>query len=225
MPIVNPLWIEIAGRAGVTLSAAQGEAMGRYLDLLLAANERMNLTRITDRAAAEEQHVADALTLLAWMPGAPHRLVDVGSGGGVPGLVLAIARPDVEILLVESTNKKAQFLREATGGLGLKNVTIAAERAEALAKDERREGFDVCTARAVADLETLAGWCLPLVRVGGKLLAMKGPRIADELPVARQAIRAAGGGEAAVHPAGLGQHVVVEIRKQRTTKPRGRQRP
>src|SRR4051794_31430954 len=104
------LWQDLALRAGINVSEAQIQLLHRYLDLLIAGNQRMNLTRITDRAAAEVQHVGDALTLLPFLPGTSHRLADVGSGGGVPGIPLAIVRPDAQVTLVESTKKKAIFL-------------------------------------------------------------------------------------------------------------------
>ena len=97
------LWSELAARAGVTLTAGQLDRLSRYLDLLLDANRTMNLTRIVDRRSAEVQHVGDALTLLPLLPPGPHRLADVGSGGGVPGIPLAVARPDAQVLLIEST--------------------------------------------------------------------------------------------------------------------------
>src|SRR4051794_23310171 len=91
---VHELWSQLAARAGITLSERQDALLSQYLDLLLAANARMNLTRITDRAAAELHHVGDALTLLPFLPGAAHKIADVGTGGGVPGIPLAIVRPD-----------------------------------------------------------------------------------------------------------------------------------
>ena len=102
---VNELWDTIAARAGVVLSDAQRGQLSRYIDLLLEANQRMNLTRIASREAAEVQHVGDALTVLPFLPKEAHRLVDVGSGGGVPGIPLAVARPDVVVILIESTKK------------------------------------------------------------------------------------------------------------------------
>src|SRR5215217_1951563 len=110
---MNALWNDLTARAGVTLSDEQHALLSRYLDLLLAANATMNLTRITDRAAAEVQHVGDSLTLLPFLPKDAHRLADVGTGGGVPGIPLAIVRPDARVLLIESTKKKAAFLRSA----------------------------------------------------------------------------------------------------------------
>lgn len=212
----DELWIDIASRAGVALTDQQRRALHDYLDLLLEANQRMNLTRIADRAAAEVQHVGDALTVLPFLPNRPHDLVDVGSGGGVPGIVLAIARPDVKVVLLESTQKKARFLQEAAAKLALANVTVVAERAETAGRGSLRESCDVAVARAVGAMDFLVEWCLPLVKKGGRMLAMKGARIAEELPAAQKAIRLLGGGDPVVHPVelpGAEHHVVVEIPK------------
>ncbi|HSU67674.1 MAG TPA: 16S rRNA (guanine(527)-N(7))-methyltransferase RsmG [Tepidisphaeraceae bacterium] len=199
------------------LTSGQLELLSRYLDLLLQTNERMNLTRITDRVSAEVQHVGDALTLLPYIPAGPLRLADVGSGGGVPGLPLAIARPDAEVLLLEATKKKATFLSQAAGELGLTNIRVSDLRAEDAGRDPNfRETFDVVCARAVGTLDWLAEWCLPLVKKGGRMLAMKGPRAAEELPLAEHAIRLLGGGSPDVHPAdlpGSRNHVIIQIRK------------
>jgi 16S rRNA (guanine527-N7)-methyltransferase len=213
---VNTLWNELAARAGVVLSDGQREQLSRYIDLLFEANQRMNLTRIASREAAEVQHVGDGLTVLPFLPKGAHRLVDVGSGGGVPGVVLAVARPDVSVVLLEATKKKATFLVDAAGKLGLGNVTVVAERAEMAGRGELREACDVAVARAVGAMDFLVEWCLPLVKKGGRMLAMKGARIAEELPAAQKAIRLLGGGEAVVHPVelpGAEHHVVVEIAK------------
>ena len=217
---MNPLWTELATRAGLTLSERQHDQLARYLDLLLAANQRMNLTRITDRTAAEVQHIGDALTVLPFLPKGQFRLADVGSGGGVPGIPLAIARPEAQVMLVESTKKKATFLKEAAAQLGLENLSVSEWRAEQVGRSNSRETFDVATARAVATLDWLAEWCLPLVKRGGKLLAMKGARAAEELPAARKAIKWVGGGEAVVQPIelpGTEHRVIVEIPKVQRT--------
>ncbi|MEA2708794.1 MAG: rRNA (guanine527-N7)-methyltransferase [Phycisphaerales bacterium] len=213
---MNTLWNELASRAGIELSAAQHEKLGRYLDLLFEANARMNLTRITDRAAAELQHIGDSLTVLPHLPAGAIRVADVGSGGGVPGIPLAIARPDATFLLIESTKKKAAFLKQAIETLELKNASVSEWRAEEVGHSNSRESFDVALARAVATLDWLAEWCLPLVKKGGKMLAMKGPKVVDELPAARRPIKLTGGGEAIVHPIalpGTEHRVIVEIPK------------
>src|SRR5688500_15919869 len=162
-PSHPPLWSALAARAGVTLTTAQHDLLARFLDLLLDANRTMNLTRIVDRASAEVQHVGDALTLLPFLPQVPLRLADVGSGGGVPGIPLAIARPDAQVLLIESTKKKAAFLRSAAAELKLENVSVSEWRAEDVGRSNSRETFDVAVARAVGALVWLVDSSLPLV--------------------------------------------------------------
>jgi 16S rRNA (guanine527-N7)-methyltransferase len=213
---MTELWNQLAAKADVTLSMGQHDLLSRYIDLLLEANQRMNLTRIADRPAAEVQHVGDALTVLPFLPKETFRLVDVGSGGGVPGVILAIARPDAKVVLLEATKKKAAFLQEVVTALGLANVKVMPERAESAGRGELRESRDVAVARAVGAMDFLVEWCLPLVKKGGRMLAMKGARIVDELPAAKKAIRLLGGGEAVVHPVelpGTEHRVIVEIPK------------
>jgi len=215
--LMNPLWNELASGQ---LTDSQHVLLSRFLDLLIAGNQRMNLTRITDRAAAELNHIGDALTLLRYLPPGAIRLADVGSGGGVPGIPLAIARPDAAVTLIESTVKKARFLTETAEALGLSNVKVRPERAEEAGVGPVRESFDVVTVRAVGVMAWLVEWCLPLVKVGGTMLAMKGPRLTEELPSALRTIRLLGGGEPTVHPVdlpGTGGHVIVAIRKVRKT--------
>ena len=209
---MNALWKQIAS----ALDEERYALLNRYLDLLLEANKTMNLTRIVDRASAELLHIADSLTLLPYLPATPHRLADIGSGGGVPGIPLAIVRPDADVTLIESTRKKGGFLEQAIKSLGLTNAKVIADRAETIAHGPLREGFDIVTARAVGGLDFLVEWCLPLVKKGGRILAMKGARIAEELPAAQRPIRLLGGGEPIVHEVklpGTANHVIVEIAK------------
>ncbi len=213
---VNELWNQLASRANLTLSPEQHQKLSTYIDLLLQANLRMNLTRIDDRASAEVSHVGDALTLLPFLPAGPIQLADVGSGGGVPGLPLAIARPDAKVFLIESTQKKAVFLRSTAKTLGLSNVHVIGERAESAGRGTLRDACDIVTARAVGTLDFLVEWCLPLVKNHGKFLAMKGAKIAEELPEAEKAIKMLNGGQAIIHPValpGTEHHVIVEIPK------------
>lgn len=214
------LWDELAAKAGMQLSEQQHAKLGRYLELLLEANLTVNLTAIEDRAAAEVQHVGDALTLLGHLPAGEMMLADVGSGGGVPGLVLAIARPEAEVVLLESTKKKAVFLEKTAGALELANVRVVAERAEDAGRGRLRDACDVATARAVGAMGFVAEWCLPLVKKGGKLLAMKGAKIVEELPASERAIRLLNGGKPIVHKVelpGAENHVIVEIVKMGRT--------
>ena len=217
------LWTSLAGRAGISLSGEQVGLLGRYLDLLEAANKRMNLTRITDRAQAEVLHVGDAMTLLPMLPAGAHRLADVGSGGGIPGIVLGIVRPDAQVVLIESTKKKAEFLASAVKELKLVNVTVDSRRAEEVGRSAARESFDVVLARAVGTLDILIEWLLPLVKVGGVVLAMKGPKGAEELKRAQPIISMLGGGAGemldADLQAGMG-HLIIKIPKVARTPPR-----
>ncbi|HEY8747022.1 MAG TPA: 16S rRNA (guanine(527)-N(7))-methyltransferase RsmG [Tepidisphaeraceae bacterium] len=219
---MNSLWNDIAGRANVVLGVGQHALLNRYLDLLAAGNQQMNLTRIEDRAMAEVTHIGDALTLLPFLPGDPGiSVADVGSGGGVPGIPVAIARPEIKVVLIESTKKKAAFLDRTARELGLGNVRVLAERVEDVGRDRAlRESFDVAACRAVATMNWLCEWCLPLVKKGGKLLAMKGPKVSEELPLAEHAIRVLGGGSPDVRPVdlpGTHSHVIVEITKMGRT--------
>lgn len=220
---MNELWTSLAAAGGCSLDPEREHRLHRYLDLLLVANETMNLTRVTDRAAAELHHIADALTLLPHLPAGPHRLAEVGSGGGSPGLPLAIVLPEATVLLIESTKKKAAFLTRAIAELELANVQVAPCRAEEVARTAQRESFDRVIARAVGPLDFLAEFCLPLVKIGGHMLAMKGPRVNDELPAAKRAIGLLGGGAPLVHLTdlpGAGGHVIVDIRKDLRTSAR-----
>lgn len=217
---MNPLWQQLSDRAQLVLSQQQLDQLSHFLNLLLAANREMNLTRIDTLAEAEVGHVGDSLTLLPFLPKTDFALADVGSGGGVPGIPLAIVRPDTRVMLIESTQKKAAFLENTIRQIGLSNVRVSTHRAEDEARGAARESFDVVIARALAAMNVLVEWCLPLVKVGGKLLAMKGGKISQELPAAARAIKLLGGSEAMVHPAelpGAMYHVVVEIRKTHRT--------
>jgi 16S rRNA (guanine527-N7)-methyltransferase len=224
---VNELWSDLARRAGIELSAEQHARLSQYLDLLFAANERMNLTRITDRASAELHHIADSLTLLPHLPATPAsevlrrpgplRIADLGSGGGVPAIPLKIVRPDAFVMMIESTQKKAKFLQNAILALNLSEIAVFPNRAEAAGHHELlRESFDVAISRAVATMPWLAEWSLPLVKKGGKMLAMKGPKVADELPLSPRAKSVLAAGEVVIHPVdlpGTEHHVIVEIPK------------
>ena len=168
--------------------------MARYLELLLATNRVMNLTRIADPDDAQIRLLADSLDLLRLIPENARTLVDIGSGGGVPGLPLAIARPDLRVTLVDATAKKVRFLDETVSAIGLDRVAAVQGRAEELGRDPgHRDRYDVATARAVARLVSLVELALPLVRPGGVAILPKGAAAEEELKEARYAIRMLGG--------------------------------
>jgi 16S rRNA (guanine527-N7)-methyltransferase len=158
--------------------------------------------------------IDDSLVLLDFLPPGPLRVVDVGSGGGLPGLPLKIARPELRLTLLEANLRKAAFLVQAVARLGLDGVEVVAERAETAGRDPRyREAFDFALARALAPMPVLVELCLPLVAVGGRLLAMKTAATA-EASAAEPAIRRLGGelveiGAATSEARSLGQVVVV----------------
>lgn len=195
LPSTAPLappegFVARAEELGVTLAPQMVEQLGSYLAQLLAMNELMNLTAIADPLAAWEKHALDSLTLVPLLAALPvgAALVDVGSGGGVPGIPLAIARPDLRITLVEATQKKAHFLGAVVGALGLANVTVRAERAEQVIATSAGT-FDVVTARAVANLSKLLPLTAPLAKPKGLLLFIKGQRADEELAEAAKVLR------------------------------------
>lgn len=162
--------------------------------------------------------VADSLVLLPFL-GEARRVVDVGSGGGLPGLPLKIARPELEVTLIEADQAKAAFLVQAAARLGLRGVEVLAVRAEEAGRDARhREAYDVAVARAVAALPALVELCLPLVRVGGRLLAQK--TSGDEVAAAARALEMLGGevvGVEAAASSARDKGVVVIVAKVRPT--------
>jgi 16S rRNA (guanine527-N7)-methyltransferase len=216
----------------VVLAPAALDRIERYVALLLSANRALNLTRIVEPAAIATAHLLDALSALPCLDAlAPDRLVDLGSGGGVPAIPLALARPSWRWTLIESVGKKAAALREIAAALGLAQVEVIGDRAEAVGhRAIHREAYDVATARAVAPLPVLAELGLPLLRVGGTLIAWKGPVAAGDGELSRGARTSSllGGGPPSVVPAPfaeLGERTLVTIRKEQASPARYPRRP
>jgi len=194
------------------------DAVEGYVALLLAANARFNLTRVVSPEAVARSHLVDSLAALPLLDSlAPAHALDLGSGGGVPGIVLALARPHVAWTLVDSVRKKADALRGFAATLGLASVEVVAERAEIMGRDPaHRERYDLVTARACAALPVLIEYALPLLRVGGALIAWKGLLSPEELRAGAAAASLLGGGEPTIHPSGreaFGDHQFVTVRK------------
>ena len=175
--------------SGIELDPEDLARCTRYLELLYTANERMNLTGVRDPAAAWMRHIFDSLTILPFLLECnAQRVADIGSGGGVPGLVLAAVLPEVEFTLVESVGKKARFLEETAKSMGLNRVRVRQERAEVLGAGELRECLDVVLGRAVARLPALLEYMLPMVKPGGIAIAVKGEQAATEVADSTRAL-------------------------------------
>ena len=181
---------EKAAEYGIDV-APIAQQLAQYASLLVSYNEKVNLTAITDAEGIENKHFIDSL-LLASCPEVQGKLVDVGTGAGFPGIVTKLYKPEIDLTLLEPTGKRVDFLRYACAELGIE-AEFAKERAEEAARKRWRETFDVATARAVAALPVLAEYCLPLVRVGGMFIAMKGSGAEEELQAARGAMEKLGG--------------------------------
>lgn len=163
-----------------------------FAELVLERNQVMNLTAIMEPKDVAALHLLDSLELAALAGLETGRLVDVGCGAGFPGVPTAIARPGLQVTLLDSLGKRVDFLREACGKLGLENVECIHQRAEEFA-GARREAFDFAVSRAVAALPVLCELCLPLVKVGGKMLAMKSANSDEEIQGAGHAAEVLGG--------------------------------
>jgi 16S rRNA (guanine527-N7)-methyltransferase len=164
----------------------------KYLGELLEWNKKFNLTAITDPTQIRIKHFEDSLSLLQVIPLTNQSLIDVGAGAGFPGIPLKLACPEIRLTLLEATRKKAEFLKHIVSILALKETEVIWGRAEDIAKD-RRESYDLAVARAVAPLNVLCEYCLPLVRVGGLFIAYKEEKVEEELEEAEPAIEILGG--------------------------------
>ena len=174
----------------------QAAALFSLTERMLQVNKSMNLTAITEEKAVILRHYVDSLTISSQIPEGAS-LIDVGCGAGFPSLPLAIFRPDLRILSLDGTAKRIAYVAETARMLGLTNLTAIAGRAEEYAqKAEYRESFDVATARAVANLPVLCELCLPFVKQGGRMLAMKSQQAEEELTAATRCVELCGGGEA-----------------------------
>ncbi|MCL5781531.1 MAG: 16S rRNA (guanine(527)-N(7))-methyltransferase RsmG [Firmicutes bacterium] len=180
---------------GFSLTNQQLQLFQRYYELILEGNQKFNLTAITEPADVAVKHFVDSLTCLSALAvpeGA--RVLDVGTGAGFPGVPLKIYRPDLNIMLMDSSKKRITFLNETIASLGLTGMQAVHHRAEDFGqRGEFREGFDFVVSRAVARLAVLAEYCLPCVKVGGYFVSQKGPEIDEEVQEAGKAFKTLGG--------------------------------
>ena len=162
-----------------------------YLDLVLARNEHINLTAVRDRNEALVKHVLDSLAIVD-LPEykEAETIIDVGTGAGFPGALLAIVSPEKKFTLLDSTLKRLRVIDEFAQTLSINNLKTVHARAEEISrKPGYKEAFDICVSRAVANLEKLSGWCLPFVRKGGSFIAYKGENYEEELHQAAKVLK------------------------------------
>ena len=179
----------------ITLTEKQIEQFLIYYEMLVEWNEFMNLTAITEYNEVMKKHFIDSISLIkAYDVTKSAKVIDVGTGAGFPGLALKIAYPNLQVTLLDSLNKRIQFLNEVIDKLQLDGVETIHGRAEDFAKAGKlRETFDLCVSRAVANLSTLSEYCLPFVKVGGQFISYKSEKITEEMSAADNAIKLLGG--------------------------------
>ncbi|HET7657620.1 MAG TPA: 16S rRNA (guanine(527)-N(7))-methyltransferase RsmG [Bacillales bacterium] len=204
---------------GLVLSPQQLQQFDTYYRELIEWNEKVNLTAITEVEEVYYKHFYDSLSLGFFYDfKRPLTVCDVGAGAGFPSLPLKICFPDIKVTIVDSLNKRIHFLTSLIDKLELKDVSVFHDRAETFAKDDVfRESFDVVTARAVAKLPVLCEYCLPLVRLGGNFLAMKGASVDNELESSEHAFNVLGGKlksiESLTLPGEKSQRHIIQVEK------------
>lgn len=170
------------------------EHLARYGQMLIEKNQVMNLTAITDPDQVAQLHMLDCASLLQCCDFQGKRLLDVGTGAGFPGMALKILVPSLDVTLLDSLNKRLEWLDEVSAALALRDIrTVHARAEEKAGEPEFREQFDFVTSRAVADLRMLCEFCLPYVKVGGEMVAMKSAQSTEETSAAGRAVSILGG--------------------------------
>lgn len=176
-------------------SREKAEILMQYMEEILMWNEKVNLTGITDRDEFVQKHFIDSLLVIDSTEfNKAKSIIDIGTGGGFPGVPLAVCFPEKDFLLMDSLSKKIKIVKEICQELDIKNVTAVHGRAEEMARHkELRETFQLCVSRAVANMSTLSEYCLPFIEKGGTFIAYKGPDCEDEIEDAKEAIKILGG--------------------------------
>ena len=197
------------------------EKFAVYMELLREWNEKINLTAITDEEGILVKHFFDSCSISEFVDN-NSKIIDIGTGAGFPGLPLKIVNDTLNLTLVDSLNKRIKFLNEVKNKLGLKNVETVHGRAEDVGIDNKyREKYDFVVSRAVAELRILVEYLLPLVKVGGKVIAMKGPNIDEEVENAKKAVKLLGGEIERIESFRLGntdnERTVIIIKKIKNT--------
>lgn len=178
---------------GLELSNYQLEQFTIYYEMLIEKNKVMNLTAITDFKEVIRKHFIDSLSLIKVFQPVKEKVLDLGTGAGFPGIPLKIAFPELDIVLLDSLNKRLLFLNEVINRLDLKNIKTLHGRAEDYGKDKNyRETFDLCVSRAVAKLSSLSEYCLPYVKTGGYFISYKSGNVNEELQMSKRAFEILG---------------------------------
>lgn len=178
----------------INLTEIQKEQFIRYYDILIEWNKIMNLTAITDFVEVVQKHFIDSLTIVKAMSIDNKKIIDIGTGAGFPGIPLKIAFPSTQIVLLDSLNKRINFLNEVIEILDLKDIETIHGRAEDYGKNSQyREQFDLCVSRAVANLSSLSEYCIPFVKTGGCFISYKSGKAIEEMDAAQNAIKLLGG--------------------------------
>ena len=220
--MLRSILLHRAAAMGIPMTDGQAEQFDIYHNMLVEANARMNLTRVPDDPAeAVDRNYLDCVAPLAGGFPQAATAVDVGSGAGFPGIPLAIMLPDTRFTLIDALAKRVDFLREVIERLGLNAEALHLRAEDAARRDALREGFDLAVARAVAPMNVLCEYLLPLVKVGGHMLALKGPGLDGELEQAGNALSLLGGEIEGVQPLAIPgrdwDHRAVWIKKTAPT--------
>lgn len=193
MTFNKELFLENLNNIGVSVSDDKTEALDKFAQMLIEKNKVMNLTRILDEDGIAVKHFADSLSILKVDIPDCSKVMDLGCGAGFPGVPLLIAKPDINLTLLDSTAKKLGFVAESIEALGLKAEVLHARAEEAGQDASYREQYDFVLSRAVASLNVLCEYCLPFVKAGGKFVAMKSALAEEEIKQAYTSIKTLGG--------------------------------
>lgn len=211
------LLVSDAKKLGISLTDEQLSLFEKLSELLVEQNKTMNLTAITDPDGIAVKHFADSISALSAYDFAENaKVLDVGTGAGFPSIPLLIARPDLEMTMIDSTAKKLRYVASTVETLGLSAEVLHTRAEEAGQSKEYRESFDIVCSRAVAALNVLCEYCLPFVKVGGVFLAMKAAKVQEEIADAKNAIKTLGGKIVAEKSFTLsdgGERTIVVIKK------------
>ena len=212
---------EYMNKINIEISDKQIEKFFDYMNLLLEWNEKINLTAITEPEDIILKHFVDCATILKYIKD-EDKIIDIGTGAGFPGIPLKILNEKLDITLMDSLNKRINFLNEIINKLDLKNIVAIHARAEELARNkEYREKFDIATSRAVANLSTLSEYMLPMTKINGQSICMKGPDIEEEIENGKKAVKILGGEIKKVEklelPESKDKRTIIQIIKTKNT--------